>query len=104
MSLVAEDTYFFHAASTKLKSKNFEISGTGCLRSPQLFKAWDRRSAHHYVSNVRVVDRCAGRFARDDLPAGITFLGRPYAGVRMIQLAYAYEQATKHRRPPTTAP
>jgi amidase len=43
-------------------------------------------------------------FTRDDLPAGITFLGRPYADVRMLQLAYAYEQATKHRRPPTTVP
>jgi amidase len=43
-------------------------------------------------------------FTRDNLPAGITFLGRPYDDARMIQLAYAYEQASQHRRPPTTVP
>ena len=43
-------------------------------------------------------------FTRDDLPAGITFLGRPYDDARMIRLAYAYEQATRHRRPPTATP
>jgi Asp-tRNA(Asn)/Glu-tRNA(Gln) amidotransferase A subunit family amidase len=43
-------------------------------------------------------------FTRDGLPAGITFLGRPYDDARMICLAYAYEQATRHRRPPTTTP
>jgi len=43
-------------------------------------------------------------FTRDDLPAGITFLGRPYDDGRMIRFAYAYEQATHHRRPPKTTP
>jgi Asp-tRNA(Asn)/Glu-tRNA(Gln) amidotransferase A subunit family amidase len=43
-------------------------------------------------------------FTRDNLPAGITFLGRPYEDGRMIQLAYAYEQASNHRRPPATVP
>jgi amidase len=43
-------------------------------------------------------------FTRDNLPAGITFLGRPYADARMIELAYGYEQATRHRRPPITVP
>jgi Asp-tRNA(Asn)/Glu-tRNA(Gln) amidotransferase A subunit family amidase len=41
-------------------------------------------------------------FTRDDLPAGITFLGRPYDDGNMIKLAYAYEQATHHRRPPAS--
>jgi Asp-tRNA(Asn)/Glu-tRNA(Gln) amidotransferase A subunit family amidase len=41
-------------------------------------------------------------FTRDDLPAGITFLGRPYDDGRMIRFAYAYEQATHHRRPPAS--
>jgi Asp-tRNA(Asn)/Glu-tRNA(Gln) amidotransferase A subunit family amidase len=41
-------------------------------------------------------------FTRDNLPAGITFLGRPYDDGNMIKLAYAYEQATFHRRPPAT--
>ena len=39
-------------------------------------------------------------FTRDNLPAGITFLGRPYDDGRMIKYAYAYEQATQHRKPP----
>ncbi len=39
-------------------------------------------------------------FTRDNLPAGISFLGRPYDDAKMIRLAYAYEQATRHRRPP----
>jgi amidase len=39
-------------------------------------------------------------FTAAGLPAGITFLGRPYEDARMIRLAYAYEQATRHRRPP----
>jgi Asp-tRNA(Asn)/Glu-tRNA(Gln) amidotransferase A subunit family amidase len=45
-------------------------------------------------------------FSRDNLPAGIVFLGRPYDDGNMIKLAYAYEQATHHRRPPacTTTP
>ena len=41
-------------------------------------------------------------FTRDHLPAGITFLGRPYNDGNMIKFAYAYEQATHHRKPPTS--
>ena len=43
-------------------------------------------------------------FTSDDLPVGITFFARPYSEVRMLSLAYSYEQATKHRKPPKTAP
>lgn len=43
-------------------------------------------------------------FTRDDLPAGITFLGRPYDDVNMIRFAHAYEQATRHRRLPASTP
>lgn len=41
-------------------------------------------------------------FTRDNLPAGICFLGRPYDDGNMIKLAYAYEQATHHRKPPSS--
>jgi amidase len=34
------------------------------------------------------------------LPAGITFFGRAWSEGRLITLAYGYEEATKHRRPP----
>ena len=35
------------------------------------------------------------------LPVGISFIGRAWSEALLIKLAYAYEQATKHRRPPT---
>jgi amidase len=38
------------------------------------------------------------------LPAGITFFGRPWSESTLIGAAYAYEQATGHRRPPPTTP
>ena len=43
-------------------------------------------------------------FTRSKLPAGITFLGRPYDDAKMLRLAYGYEQATKHRKAPTVTP
>ena len=41
-----------------------------------------------------------GYTRNNTLPAGITFFGRPWDEPRLISLAYAYEQATGHRRPP----
>jgi Asp-tRNA(Asn)/Glu-tRNA(Gln) amidotransferase A subunit family amidase len=38
------------------------------------------------------------------LPAGLSLLARPFAEATLFRLAYAYEQATHHRRPPPTAP
>jgi Asp-tRNA(Asn)/Glu-tRNA(Gln) amidotransferase A subunit family amidase len=38
------------------------------------------------------------------LPAGITFFGRRWAEPTLIRLAYSYEQATGHRRPPPSTP
>jgi len=42
-------------------------------------------------------------FARG-LPVGLTFIGRAWSESRLIALAYAYEQSTKHRRAPTFPP
>jgi amidase len=36
----------------------------------------------------------------DTLPAGLQFFGRPWAEATLLRLAYAYEQATHHRREP----
>ena len=41
-------------------------------------------------------------FTRAGLPAGISFLGRPYDDGNMIKLAYSYEQTAHHRRPPAS--
>jgi amidase len=38
------------------------------------------------------------------LPAGITFFGRAWSEPTLIKFAYAYEQATRHRRPPESTP
>ena len=38
------------------------------------------------------------------LPAGITFFGRAWSEPALIKYAYAYEQATHHRRPPESTP
>jgi amidase len=38
------------------------------------------------------------------LPAGLTLFGRAWDEAKLIRLAYSYEQATHHRRPPPTVP
>jgi Asp-tRNA(Asn)/Glu-tRNA(Gln) amidotransferase A subunit family amidase len=43
-------------------------------------------------------------FDADGIPVGLAFLGMPYSDPTLIKLAYAYEQATKHRRPPKSTP
>jgi Asp-tRNA(Asn)/Glu-tRNA(Gln) amidotransferase A subunit family amidase len=43
-------------------------------------------------------------FTTDDLPFGITLFGRAYSEPTLLKLAYAYEQATMHRRPPAGMP
>jgi amidase len=39
-------------------------------------------------------------FTHGDLPAGLQLLGRPFSEGTLIKLGYAYEQATKHHKPP----
>jgi amidase len=43
-------------------------------------------------------------FVRGTLPAGLQILGRPWSEPTLIRIGYAYEQATRHRRPPASAP
>ena len=42
-------------------------------------------------------------YTRGVLPAGITFFGRAWDEPTLIKLAFAYEQATRQRRPPASA-
>lgn len=43
-------------------------------------------------------------FVHGTLPAGLQMLGRPWSEPTLIKIGYAYEQATRHRRPPATVP
>lgn len=42
----------------------------------------------------------AGFTESEHLPAGVEFLGRPFSDPHFVELAYAYEQGTMHRRQP----
>ena len=55
------------------------------------------------ISGLPAVTVPAG-FAEDGMPVGMELLGRAFAEPKLITLAYAYEQATHHRRPPATTP
>ncbi len=57
-------------------------------------------SAHSGLPSITVP---AG-FTENGLPAGVELLGRPLDDTRLLGLAWGYEQATDHRRPPGTAP
>ena len=43
-------------------------------------------------------------YTRGTLPAGMTIFGRAWSEPVLIRLAYAYEQTTHHRHPPSTTP
>jgi Asp-tRNA(Asn)/Glu-tRNA(Gln) amidotransferase A subunit family amidase len=43
-------------------------------------------------------------YTRGVLPAGVTFFGRAWDEAALIKLAYSYEQWTRHRHPPPSAP
>jgi Asp-tRNA(Asn)/Glu-tRNA(Gln) amidotransferase A subunit family amidase len=43
-------------------------------------------------------------YTGEDLPSGLQFVGRPWSERTLIEVGYAYEQATKHRHPPSTVP
>ena len=43
-------------------------------------------------------------FTGQGLPGGLQMLGRPFREQDLIRFAYAYEQATRHRRPPSAFP
>jgi Asp-tRNA(Asn)/Glu-tRNA(Gln) amidotransferase A subunit family amidase len=60
-------------------------------------------SLNTFLVYVPVVSVPAG-FTTDQLPIGMTFLGRPYSDAKMLSLAYSYEQATHHRKPPASTP
>ena len=55
------------------------------------------------ISGLPAVTVPAG-FAVDGMPVGLEMIGREFAESDLIGLAYAFEQATGHRRPPGSTP
>jgi Asp-tRNA(Asn)/Glu-tRNA(Gln) amidotransferase A subunit family amidase len=43
-------------------------------------------------------------FVRDGLPVGLQIIGDAWSEPTLIAIAYSFEQATKHRRPPSNTP
>ncbi|MSR35646.1 MAG: amidase [Gemmatimonadetes bacterium] len=43
-------------------------------------------------------------FTSEGLPVGLELLGRPFTEADLLRWAYAFEQATHHRKPPATTP
>ena len=43
-------------------------------------------------------------YSYEDLPSGLQIVGRPWSEPLLIEVAYAYEQLTHHRKPPATTP
>ncbi|HEX4194682.1 MAG TPA: amidase family protein, partial [Stellaceae bacterium] len=66
----------------------------------------EQKGASHINTYLEIVPSVVvpAAFTPGGLPTGITFLGRPYSDADMLRYAYAYEQATHHRRQPTTTP
>jgi len=82
------------------------------LVAPSNAPAWrtDYANGDHYVGGNSTPAAVAGYpnvtvpmgFAFD-LPIGISFMGRAWSEGTLIRLASAFEQATRHRRPPDVA-
>jgi Asp-tRNA(Asn)/Glu-tRNA(Gln) amidotransferase A subunit family amidase len=70
--------------------------------------AIDRAEEHYRGDNSQLIAPATGLpaatvpmgFVDDRWPAGLQLLARPYAESVIFQAAYAYEQATQHRRSP----
>jgi amidase len=43
-------------------------------------------------------------FTGENLPSGLQIVGKPWSDSKLIEIAYSYETATRHRRPPALVP
>ena len=72
----------------------------GDLNSP----AGDNSQVYSPTSGFPAINVPMGFTRNGMLPAGMTFFGRAWDEATLIKLAFAYEQATHHRKPPPTTP
>jgi amidase len=110
--LMARDTLMINLLNVMADHRLDAIVHKAVEHQPTLIKDGvnppfvDQKGAPHINTFLMFVPSIVvpAGFTRANLPAGITFLGRPYDDAKMIQLAYAYEQASRHRRAPATTP
>jgi amidase len=79
------------------------------LMAPTGSPAWktDRVNGDHFLGGSSSLAAVAGYPAItvpmgfvDELPVGVTFFGRAWSEPLLLEIAYSYEQGTKHRRAP----
>jgi amidase len=83
------------------------------LVAPMTGPAWpiDHLNGDHVLGSSSTIAAVAGyphvvvpAGAVSGLPVGISFFGRAWSEATLIRLAYAFEQATHHRRAPRLLP
>jgi Asp-tRNA(Asn)/Glu-tRNA(Gln) amidotransferase A subunit family amidase len=72
----------------------------GDLQTP----AGDNSQVYSPTSGFPAINVPMGFTRNGTLPAGMTIFGRAWDEATLIKLAYAYEQATHHRKAPPTTP
>ena len=108
--LIAQDELMINVLKVMADNKLDAIAHKSIEHQPTLIRDGlnppyvNHRGAPHLNTFLVFVPTIAvpAGFTRDGLPAGISFLGRPYDDGKMVSLAYSYEQATHHRRPPAS--
>jgi amidase len=89
--------------------KLMESQNLDALLAPTGSPAWktDLILGDHFVGGSSSLAAIAGYPAItlpmgfvEDLPVGITFFGRAWSEPLLLEIAYSYEQATKHRKAP----
>src|SRR6266540_2353062 len=109
-SLRAQDELMTHFLKVMADHKLDAIVHKAVEHQPTLIKDGinppfvDQKGAPHlntFLVYVPTIVVPAG-FTRDNLPASVCFIGRPYDDGNLIKFAYSYEQATHHRRPPAS--
>lgn len=115
---LTEKTYRSALAKCRLLSRTRGIDAImqrhqlDALVAPTGNPAWpiDLINGDHFTGSVTTPAAVAGyphitvpAGLDHGLPIGLSFFGRAWSEPKLISLAYGYEQATHHRRPPTYA-